>query len=997
MSQPFSLALQRIEEQQAKLAKNRGDVIFTVDRWRFWLDDLRTSPLVGDQPKRLLFYLAAFCRPSTEPPKFNFPGFTALHESLANLSEVRAYVAKWDTPSNQEVVEFNQDLDLPAYLAHEEMAEDLADAIGYKGSQAAVRPKLQLVFQLMEASPAYGMVEKLETMGLAAANREPLVRFVQERRRARDDVARTEVVNQTMSNMETNRILQTQFSKVLEKMKLQDFTGFQTEAKKLDDQQRGVFIMRQKSLQVRAELAGEKDKPGVMRQLRTLEAMEAIRQSIFKALQFFAEKELFEGLKLVNWVVPIFTQMLQVCDNSVALIYIGLIKTGKSTIVDTIIGENVSPSRTAPMTAIPVRYVHDPNAKEPVMLVPFYSDLNRVVRAVKTIVATRGKEAILQQLFGVHLKALLEKIDSGGLEFRPQYSGSKDVLEASIDLHDLFRLAVQTTFPATLAAELPLDWSRGLDSFLTVSIKFPDAFGVSSAVKLSVIDTPGVNEAGVERLNLGQVIVNAVDVCHYVAFTVQAQSYQSKDNTKLRRLISRISSSTRTPTLVLATNLDTLSSSAESQEETRINIAYSLNDVNEYPRESVYFVSGKRKLVGGKMLDYLEKFGTKPSVTDQGGRNEDEETRKMTRDFALFACQGDDEDDRLDAYSGLTLDALKTRCQKLITSSQMKTPMDKMIKTATGSASILSCNKAVEKTKEGSQEIKAYLQRLLDLTTADAVQVDDLAAKCRDVHSNIVQGSTEIRANLVKQMQEFRDDLQRDLQKVQAEFFQDGLSEAISKEDSWQFKTKADAENRVRKAMEEAEKAFSERVDRSLDNKRAELEETANKIQLEVQEKILKQLTRIVIDSEPEAVMQINIPKPDINLSTTGLGFADALVTQQEKLTSMKSKLLSLAHFRVPDMKQDVFVVNVDKIWEAACEAIAEYTASMVRNATNHVDDYVSKYVDALFLLALSRVNLARESLARREVLRDTTAQIEGLLSPLTSQMAELASMVGDP
>jgi len=51
--------------------------------------------------------------------------------------------------------------------------------------------------------------------------------------------------------------------------------------------------------------------------------------------------------------------------------------------------------------------------------------------------------------------------------------------------------------------------------------------------------------------------------------------------------------------LVMATNRDNFRESPEVLETSRVNIANSLGDgVTEYPKESVYFVSGKRKLLG---------------------------------------------------------------------------------------------------------------------------------------------------------------------------------------------------------------------------------------------------------------------------------------------------------------------------------------------------------------------------------------------------------------
>ena len=129
--------------------------------------------------------------------------------------------------------------------------------------------------------------------------------------------------------------------------------------------------------------------------------------------------------------MPIHRRMAQVCGNYVALTFVGLIGTGKSTLVSSIVGDNVVPSRIGPMTSVPVRYVHDPLATEPVMVVPFSNELNRVVHSIKKIIVELGKEKVIVELKATRLKSLAEKIDRG-LVFRATYTGARDVLDASV-------------------------------------------------------------------------------------------------------------------------------------------------------------------------------------------------------------------------------------------------------------------------------------------------------------------------------------------------------------------------------------------------------------------------------------------------------------------------------------------------------------------------------------------------------------------------------------
>ena len=818
------------------------------------------------------------------------------------------------------------------------------------------------------------------------SNEEQLQLFFERRNKATAIFEKTDIVSEALGNIEDNRLLQIQFLKVMDKVKRKDYVEYVKLTDELKHMQHLNFLKRQGMLIARLGLESGSEKADIEHQLATLATMEKIKDTIFDCLTFFAEKELPEGIKLVDRVMPIHHQMVQVCDNSIVLIFVGLMKTGKSTIVDTIIGENFAPSRTEPMTAIPVRYVHDPNATEPVMLVPFSNELNRVVRSIKKIIVERGKEAVIVQLKFTHLKSLAEKIDRG-LIFKATYTGARDVLDASVDIHDIFRLAVQDSLPPSLAGELPLDWNQGLDSFLTVSIRFPHAFEISSSVKLSVIDTPGVNEDGMKKLDLNGVISNAVDVCHYVAFTVLPRNNKAKDNFKLKALISRITTTTRTPTLVMATNRDSLKESPEELETSRVNIANSLRDgAAEYPKESVYIVSGKRKLLGDKMLDYIAKTGKKPSLDDA-----DEAAKKIADDWALFAGQGYDEEEKKEYYETLGVDALKKRCDKLVQASNMKEPLEKMIVAATKNSSILSCNKAIEKTVLSSKDVISYLQRLLTATKADADRVDDLTAICDDVFQRISSGVTDIRSGLTQRMAKFRQGLRADCEKALREFIEK-LPTLIEGEEQWDFKSKADADVKVQETMRATAQAFNDAIDKVFEQKRQELEETAGSVQQDVTEKIFRQLARITSDPEKEESFPLNFAKPD--LDTTTLGFADSVVSAQEKQTSMKSKLFSVAHGKFPEAKKEVFVVDIEKIRDYARDSLEEYTRKLVTSASQHIDRFMNRNLDGLFLVALRQVSQAREALAETEKLRESADTIDSFIRDLMTYNENLHALV---
>ena len=89
------------------------------------------------------------------------------------------------------------------------------------------------------------------------------------------------------------------------------------------------------------------------------------------------------------------------------------------------------------------------------MLVPFAQKLDNMVRSIKQLLIERGKENVPQQVREIHLYRLILLIDDG-LFFRDTYSGTREILETSEIIHDLFRLAHGNVFPS-LSSELPLE------------------------------------------------------------------------------------------------------------------------------------------------------------------------------------------------------------------------------------------------------------------------------------------------------------------------------------------------------------------------------------------------------------------------------------------------------------------------------------------------------------------------------------------------------------
>jgi len=114
-------------------------------------------------------------------------------------------------------------------------------------------------------------------------------------------------------------------------------------------------------------------------QEEAIQKLEALYTSIAKNTSLFEVVNTSEELCFLN------TQACDIIDMSFSAVVAGRINVGKSTVVNCITGENLCPQRITVMTAIPTNYVHDPTVKEPIMVVPFYRQLNHVVHEIEQV------------------------------------------------------------------------------------------------------------------------------------------------------------------------------------------------------------------------------------------------------------------------------------------------------------------------------------------------------------------------------------------------------------------------------------------------------------------------------------------------------------------------------------------------------------------------------------------------------------------------------------
>jgi len=323
-------------------------------------------------------------------------------------------------------------------------------------------------------------------------------------------------------------------------------------------------------------------------------------------------------------------QIASLIDISFSAVVAGQINVGKSTVVNCFTGKELCPSRSSVMTAIPTNYVHDPQAEEPVMVIPFYSQLNEIMDRIRELVNQSSLESIQDMVDKSELRDLVTQIKEG-LTFKSQYKGSEAIILHSTQIHDLFRLSVCDSLFDIVGDLLPLDWSEGLDSYLTVFLRFPSIDDSANLVNFSIIDTPGIDEDGVKKLQLRKMIQDTLGVAAYGALVTHELQVHSQGIADLKAFFKAIKDKYQTPLSAIVTRWENRSPNDQDKEKFSQALTPSDSSQRTFEPGHIYPVSAKKMFSAKKMKDLIDSLdGEKPPL-----EHPSPQVRRIFRRFLL--------------------------------------------------------------------------------------------------------------------------------------------------------------------------------------------------------------------------------------------------------------------------------------------------------------------------------------------------------------------------
>lgn len=275
-------------------------------------------------------------------------------------------------------------------------------------------------------------------------------------------------------------------------------------------------------------------------------------------------------------------QMVALKESRNIIAVTGTMKAGKSTTLNTILGEELLPSRERAMTALPTLIRHNPKCNAPVLHLPAAREYYNMLQEMRETFRARALKAdpatarILNELADFDL-------------FLDVYAGD-DIKRILSLINDLFREYANAggAVPANLYRD------SALFPHLEKSLEMFDRLGITDK-DIWLMDTPGVNEAGQKEFGYGLEYYLAG-----VSGLILIIDYTQQNSEAFAELLKRVYDKNPeliNQTLILLNKADNWSSKDDTLEESRQAIASQIFK-NRIPLEKIFPVSAKYAFQG---------------------------------------------------------------------------------------------------------------------------------------------------------------------------------------------------------------------------------------------------------------------------------------------------------------------------------------------------------------------------------------------------------------
>ncbi|WP_217511042.1 dynamin family protein [Vibrio metschnikovii] len=277
-------------------------------------------------------------------------------------------------------------------------------------------------------------------------------------------------------------------------------------------------------------------------------------------------KQTFDQTSVKKTVEILDGESKKLAKQELVLAVVGTMKAGKSTTINAIVGTEILPNRNRPMTALPTLIRHKPRQKEPVLRLQNNQPLNKYLQRLQGVLSKKSVDA---SAFGAEdqadMKKLIENIKYIK-SFKTEIHGKRGIYDFLKMLNDLVRLSVVTKTP------FPFTHYNKVDELPVIEVEFAHLEQYQSQVgQLTLLDTPGPNEAGQEQLK--PMLTDQLKKASAILTVLDYTQLKSDADATVRKELQDIADECQDRLFVLVNKFDQKDRNADSADQVKNYVA----------------------------------------------------------------------------------------------------------------------------------------------------------------------------------------------------------------------------------------------------------------------------------------------------------------------------------------------------------------------------------------------------------------------------------------
>jgi len=473
--------------------------------------------------------------------------------------------------------------------------------------------------------------------------------------------------------------------------------------------------------------------------------------------QTFDPKTLEEGLEVLSGE----RHKLDSMDMVVAVV--GTMKAGKSTTINAIVGNEILPNRNGPMTSIPTLIRHSKGQNTPVVRFDNNAPINALCQKLNDVVRSKPEHVAKLYDESADMAEVIDFIKSGE-KVKPVYEGRQGVFEFLRIVNDLVRICRE------LEQDFPFSDYDEMHELPVIEVEFTSLSEKESGLgNLTLLDTPGPNEAGQKHLKL--MLRDQLRKASAVVTVLNYTQLKSESDESLRNEINAIADIAKGRMYAFVNKFD--QRSHNDPDEAGVKKVVSNLLAGSIPEDSIFAVSAQQAFLGEVVQKYIRENGKLP----------DPEEHPWVEGFARD-CFGrrwqsklDDADRVLDEAKGYWEDSgFALPLEKVVHAAHQNAAYYALDSTASKLASLAErISNFVNGRETALQKTTVELQGYIASLKSDVDRISELRGR-KEEEADLLFGKLkeEIEATLADSINEARS--------ITGRLFKDGVIESQKKE-----------------------------------------------------------------------------------------------------------------------------------------------------------------------------------------------------------------------